>query len=157
MMMTEKHILLDDDAATVQLGVRLVHALNTPALITFTGPIGAGKTTLIRAMLRAHGVSSAIKSPTYTLVESYDCAPCTVHHFDLYRIHDPMELEFIGFREYLGQNAVCLVEWPEHGGGMLGKPDLQVSLEPAGDGRHARMKAESPRGEQILEGLEGGL
>ncbi len=98
------------------------------------GDLGAGKTTLVRGILKAMGCKSHIKSPTYTLVESYDLPGGVVHHFDLYRMEDPEELEYIGGREYFDQ-GLCFIEWPEKGRGWLPEPDLLLSITMQGNTR----------------------
>ncbi|TDG08895.1 tRNA (adenosine(37)-N6)-threonylcarbamoyltransferase complex ATPase subunit type 1 TsaE [Paraburkholderia guartelaensis] len=121
------------------------------------GDLGAGKTSLVRATLRALGHTGRVRSPTYTLVEPYTVAtPCgelQLYHFDLYRFSDPAEWADSGFREYFAQDAVCLVEWPQRAGGLLGVPDLVFSLEPdaSGEGRVLTAYAYSASGKACLE------
>ena len=121
-----------------------------PLVLAFEGDLGAGKTTLIRAMLRAWGVVSPIKSPTFSLVESYDCAAFWVHHFDLYRIEDDAELEDMGFRDYFSNNSVCCIEWPKHflQGGVTLDVSLAVGLK--GTGREICARAWTSEGERLL-------
>ncbi len=144
---------LDDEARQVALGECLGRALEGCGLVYLEGELGAGKTTLARGVLRAYGHRGAVKSPTYTLVEPYELDDVRIHHFDLYRLGDPEELEFIGGRDLLAGDALCLIEWPARGEGWLPEPDLRICLVLAGTGREARLEARSPRGEQLLTRL----
>ena len=122
-------------------------------LVFFEGDLGAGKTTLCRGILRAFGHNGAVKSPTYTLVESYELGSSQVHHFDLYRLGDPEELEFIGIRDYLEPGNYCLIEWPNRGAGILPIPDLKVRLDVTKNGRHVKITAETETGKHALSKL----
>ncbi|AXY42114.1 tRNA (adenosine(37)-N6)-threonylcarbamoyltransferase complex ATPase subunit type 1 TsaE [Halomonas alkalicola] len=144
---------LDDEARQVSLGECLGRALEGRGLVYLEGELGAGKTTLARGVLRAYGHRGAVKSPTYTLVEPYELDGVRVHHFDLYRLGDPEELEFIGGRDLLGEDVLCLVEWPGRGEGWLPEPDLRIALSLAEVGREARLEAFTARGEQLLARL----
>ncbi|WP_299314843.1 tRNA (adenosine(37)-N6)-threonylcarbamoyltransferase complex ATPase subunit type 1 TsaE [uncultured Halomonas sp.] len=144
---------LDDEARQVTLGECLGRALEGRGRVYLEGELGAGKTTLSRGVLRAYGHGGAVKSPTYTLVEPYELDGVRVHHFDLYRLGDPEELEFIGGRDLFEADALCLVEWPSRGEGWLPEPDLRITLTLAGSGRQARLEAASERGESVLERL----
>jgi tRNA threonylcarbamoyladenosine biosynthesis protein TsaE len=117
------------------------------------GELGAGKTTFVRGILRGLGFNGAVKSPTYTLVEPYQIADMTVYHFDLYRLNDPEELEFLGVRDYLEGNGVCLVEWAERGAGVLPAPDIDIVIERQEEGRVVRFTSRTENGAALLNGL----
>lgn len=137
------HVFLDDEAATLALGAGLAGSGLTSEMVFLHGDIGAGKTTLARGFLRALGYRGAVKSPTYTLLETYELPRrgdsaarprLHVYHFDFYRIVDPRELGYMGIDELVSAPAVKLVEWPSHAGDRLPKPDIEVRL--AGTGAH---------------------
>ena len=138
-------IELPDADATDRLGALLARTRPPRAIVYLRGDLGAGKSTLARALLRALGVTGAIRSPTYTLVERYPVADGDAVHLDLYRIGDPGELEFLGLDA--GEGTLWLVEWPERGASALPPADLDVALALAGDGRVADLVAGSPVGE----------
>src|SRR5690606_36461571 len=117
--------------------------------IFLSGDLGAGKTTLTRGLLRGYGYEGAAKSPTYTLVEPYELADGNVYHFDLYRLADPEEVEFLGVQEYFDDANLCIIEWPEKGKGYLPCPDLEIQIIQGGQGRHAHWQARSGKGELI--------
>jgi tRNA threonylcarbamoyladenosine biosynthesis protein TsaE len=117
------------------LGQRLAGVLVPPLVIGLAGPLGAGKTTLVRAILRGLGHAGPVRSPTYTLLESYALATLVVHHLDLYRIADPEELELLGIRDLDSPDAVWLVEWPERGGDRLPLLDWRLAIDYEGTGR----------------------
>ena len=122
-------LYLENETATLPLGKNLAR-LCPPEQFTIhlEGDLGAGKTTLSRGLLRELGHKGNVKSPTYTLVERYDLANKTVFHFDLYRLSDPEELDYLGLDDYLSNNSLCLIEWAQQGGDYLPKPDLLISL-----------------------------
>ena len=130
---------LADEAATLAFGARLVDLRLTTELVFLQGDLGAGKTTLVRGYLRALGHRGVVKSPTYTLLESYEIGPLRVYHFDLYRIVDPRELGYIGIDELMGEQAVKLVEWPANGGDRLPRADMEVRLGVEGLGRRVEV------------------
>ncbi len=107
----------------------------TPAIIYLRGDLGAGKTTLVRGALRQLGHKGLVKSPTFTLVETYTLPPYEVYHFDLYRISDPEELDYIGIREFCTQQSICFIEWPDLGEPMVPKATLEISIEYHPQGR----------------------
>lgn len=149
--MTGLELPLADTAATEALGAALADCAADGGLLLFLhGNLGAGKTTLVRGYLHGLGHGGAVKSPTYTLVEPYELAARTVYHFDLYRLGDPEELEFLGIRDYLGGESQCLVEWPERGSGILPPPDLELTLDYQAEGRLARLQAATERGAAVL-------
>lgn len=144
---------LVDEVATVNLGKRLVNAIEQGAVIYLHGDLGAGKTTLTRGIVQSYGHQGKVKSPTYTLVEPYELAEQNIYHFDLYRLADPEELEYMGIRDYFADNSVCLIEWPEKGRGMLAAPDLEITMEYKGDGRQVTLAASSDKGQKIINSL----
>jgi len=127
-----------------------------PASLTvfLQGPLGAGKTTFVRGLLRALGHRGPVRSPTYTLVEPYEVGARQVYHFDLYRLTDPEELEYLGLRDYFQGDAIRLLEWPEQGGALLGRPDLVLAIRPTGgDRREVQLGSATPIGAAMLERL----
>jgi tRNA threonylcarbamoyladenosine biosynthesis protein TsaE len=146
---------LDDEAATLELGALLAGVLRAGLKIYLSGELGAGKTTLVRGLLRALGYQGRVKSPTFTLVELYQLSRLDLYHFDFYRFEDPREWIDAGFREAFGTTAVCLVEWPEKAAGQLPAADLRIRLEHADAGRRVQLAADTDEGRQCLERLIG--
>ena len=142
------HVFLPDNDATEALGQALARTRPAAAVVHLQGDLGAGKSTLARALLRTLGVAGAIRSPTYTLVERYPVQGGEAWHLDLYRIGDAGELEFLGLDE--GAAVLWLVEWPERGAAALPAPDLHVALAVEGTGRSASLSGASAVGEQWL-------
>ena len=151
-----RSIWLGDSEATDALGEAMARARPPRAVLHLLGDLGAGKSTLARALLRALGVTGAIRSPTYTLVERYPLREGgEAWHLDLYRIADAGELEYLGLD---GDEAVLwLVEWPEHGGEALPSADLTVALEVESEGRRALIPAGSVAGEAWLAAMPAAL
>lgn len=145
--------LLPDPDATEAFGARLAACASAGLLVYLHGELGSGKTTLVRGLLHALGHRGAVKSPTYTLVEPYEPGGRRVYHFDLYRLADPQELEYLGIRDYLTADALCLIEWPECGSGVLPAADLLVHLAYHPDGRRVRVEAVGPGGRRVVDCL----
>lgn len=157
-------IFLADEKATLIFGQLL--ATNCPSAINIYlyGDLGAGKTTLVRGLIQSFLPTVKVKSPTYTLLEDYDFSQITsaagnlnnlkhLYHFDLYRLLDPEELEYLGARDYFSDDAVCLVEWPQRGEGWLPPADLEIMLKYQGDGREVEMKSASEKGKSLSENI----
>jgi len=125
-------IPLGELAATEALGARIAAGLGVGDTVALEGGLGAGKTTLARAILRALGVTESVPSPTFTLVQTYETEHLTVRHYDLYRIRSPREIDELGLEEAMEQGAV-LIEWPENGGGRLPGDALHVALAATGE------------------------
>jgi tRNA threonylcarbamoyladenosine biosynthesis protein TsaE len=148
---------LADVDATVAFGRRLATALAKPSAdgltIWLEGELGAGKTTLVRAVLRALGHTGRVPSPTYTLVEPYELAAGTAHHVDLYRLQDPAEAELLGLAELPVRGGWLLVEWPERGAGFLPRADVRLQLGLSGEGRVVRVSGPTAAGKTVLRAL----
>lgn len=142
-------IQLLGEEAMVAFGQRLGAVMND-GVIFLEGDLGTGKTTLCRGILRSRGHQGAVKSPTFTLVEPYDFDSGPVFHFDLYRLVDSEELEYMGIRDYFQPANLCLVEWPEKGAGFLPEADLQVSISVEGSGRTVVIMPLSGHGQRAL-------
>jgi len=142
-----------DEAALVARGAALAAACEPGLVVYLQGDLGMGKTTFSRGFITALGHKGAVKSPTYTLLEPYELGDFQVFHFDLFRLADPEELEFIGIRDYFGDFSVCLVEWPERGLGFLPPADLVIRIERAGPGRQLYYRAATGLGKRMLARL----
>jgi len=135
----------------MRLGQTLAQSLVPGIRLYLKGELGSGKTTLVRATLRALGVTGPIKSPTYALVELYVVSRLHLYHFDFYRFRDPLEWRDAGFDEYFADSGVCLVEWPERAADQLPAPDIEILLGFSGAGRDAQITANSEAGTKCLE------
>ena len=154
-------IFLEDEKATIALGEALAKYCPSGLNIYLYGDLGAGKTTLVRGLIQSFLPHAKVKSPTYTLVEDYDLSSAKkntnnlhhIFHFDLYRLGDPEELEYIGGRDYFSGDELCLVEWPQRGEGWLAEADLAITLEYQGDGRQVTLQAYSDKGKRLSDAL----
>lgn len=150
----EKRVELVGEEAMYRYGSKLALASSCSGIIYLNGPLGAGKTTLSRGIIRGFGYKGAVKSPTFTLIEPYHLNDDKiVYHFDLYRLSDPEELELIGIRDYFKTKSLCLIEWSERGKGWLPKPDVVIDIHYAVDRRNIILSAHSTHGENILHKL----
>lgn len=145
--MSELTLNVVGEEAMMGFGARLAAVTGAVGVIFLEGDLGAGKTTLSRGLIRGLGHVGAVKSPTFTLVEPYEMGALRAYHFDLYRLVDPEELEYLGIRDYLEEDALCLIEWPERGAGFLPKPDLTITIRPQAQGRSLLLSPQGSRGE----------
>ncbi len=146
-------IHLPNEAATIAFATRFAHTLRPGLVIYLRGDLGAGKTTLVRALLQGLGYTGRVKSPTYTLVEQYAVAGLNLRHFDLYRFRDADEWESAGFRDEFDGNNVCLVEWPEQASGLLPLADISITFNILQDERELSIHAYTDAGQTCLNAL----
>jgi tRNA threonylcarbamoyladenosine biosynthesis protein TsaE len=155
--MSTAQLHLADAAATAAIGARLARDLRGGMIVTLSGDLGAGKTTLVRGCLRALGWDGPVKSPSYTLVEHYPFSSLYFYHFDFYRFTDASEWETAGLAECFRDDAVCMVEWPERVVGLLPTPDVALTLsypgDPSAPGRQLALAAHTERGERCLRAM----
>ncbi|PCI53692.1 MAG: tRNA (adenosine(37)-N6)-threonylcarbamoyltransferase complex ATPase subunit type 1 TsaE [Gammaproteobacteria bacterium] len=159
--MKQLEYFLADESATIAVGTGLARVLlaqdkhinkaRSALVVYLNGDLGAGKTTLTRGFVRGMGHQGKVKSPTYTLVEPYELSPWQVYHFDLYRLSDAEELEYMGIRDYFAENCCCFIEWPEKGAGILPKADIVIQLDYQDEQRTVELRAFSARGEDVLQ------
>ncbi|GGD76367.1 tRNA (adenosine(37)-N6)-threonylcarbamoyltransferase complex ATPase subunit type 1 TsaE [Lacimicrobium alkaliphilum] len=149
----KKVVHIADERGTHALAEKLAENCSMATVIYLNGELGAGKTSFCRAFIHALGYQGRVKSPTYTLVEPYETERWRIFHFDLYRLSDPEELEFIGIRDYFQSDCLCLIEWPEKGAGLLAPADLQISIDFSDNGRTISLHGLSEPGIALLQQL----
>ncbi|QOL26530.1 tRNA (adenosine(37)-N6)-threonylcarbamoyltransferase complex ATPase subunit type 1 TsaE [Thalassotalea sp. LPB0316] len=157
--MNQYQATLIDEQATIALGSQLAdiikNELKHGVVVYLSGDLGAGKTTLTRGFVQGMGHCGHVKSPTYTLVEPYELPPWQVYHFDLYRLADPEELEYMGIRDYFNENSCSFIEWPSRGEGMIPTPDFLINLSYSGEQREVEIVPKSSLGDQLVAMLQG--
>lgn len=155
--MSERSFKLVDENATVAMGQQLAHLVTkklTKGIVVYLhGDLGAGKTTFTRGFVKGMGHQGNVKSPTYTLVEPYELPPWRIFHFDLYRLADPEELEFMGIRDYFADDCCCFVEWPDKGEGVIANADLIINIAYSGEQRTINFQPLSENGQLIVSEL----
>ncbi|WP_241235001.1 tRNA (adenosine(37)-N6)-threonylcarbamoyltransferase complex ATPase subunit type 1 TsaE [Amphritea opalescens] len=151
---SDSSVFVADEAAMVGFGQQLAQAISGGEVIFLNGDLGMGKTTLSRGVLQGFGHQGSVKSPTYTLVEPYELEALTVFHFDLYRLGDPEELEYLGIRDYFTDQSICLIEWPERGEGILPVADLLLTINVEQRGRRITWQAQTEKGRQLADKLK---
>ena len=154
MQISVQQFRIDSDQQMQALGAQLAEASGGQGRIYLDGDLGTGKTTLVRGLIRALGHDGAVKSPTFTLVEPYQIGEKNIYHFDLYRLSDPEELEYMGLRDYFVPDSLCLVEWPDKGQRMLPDADLVLKLRHDGTSRDVSVSAGTAAGESMLKSLK---
>jgi tRNA threonylcarbamoyladenosine biosynthesis protein TsaE len=151
-------IVCNEEHETSQLAKRLAALLLGNGIggltVYLEGDLGAGKTTFSRGFLHSLGHNGSVKSPTYTLVEPYEINKISVFHFDLYRLADPEELEFMGIRDYFHDNSLCLIEWPDKGFGLLAAPDIKMEISFDGNDRVFKLSTNKQTMEDCLKVLQ---
>ena len=138
---------------TIMFADEFASKLNGHSKIVLSGDLGSGKTKFTEGLLRHFGLEDEISSPTFTIVNEYDAPKFKIYHFDLYRLADPEELEFMGIRDYFSQNCICLIEWAEKGEGILPEADLLVNIDYYDDARNITLIAQNSVSEHILTQL----
>ena len=139
-----------DEQQQCRLGAALARCLQKGMVVYLSGDLGAGKTTFTRGFLQGLGYTGNVKSPTYTLVESYEFAQLTVYHFDLYRLQDPEELELMGIRDYFNEQSIVIVEWPSKGEPLLPPADIIINMSIVPQGRTLIISASNDKAQQVL-------
>ncbi|WP_301099636.1 tRNA (adenosine(37)-N6)-threonylcarbamoyltransferase complex ATPase subunit type 1 TsaE [Otariodibacter sp.] len=156
-MTNKNQFYLQNEAELLKFGKSLAEVLkisldtnDSPLVIYLNGELGAGKTTLTRSIVQSFGHKGNVKSPTYTLVEEYPLSPYTLYHFDLYRLTDPEELEFMGIRDYFRPKTLCLLEWASKGQGMIPEADLIIQIDYENEGRRIELLPQNKKGQHIF-------
>jgi tRNA threonylcarbamoyladenosine biosynthesis protein TsaE len=144
---------LKDESETLRLAESMADHLCPGMNLYLKGELGAGKTTFVRGLLRGLGYQDKVKSPTYTLVESYSLEKFTIYHFDLYRFKDEHEWDDAGFREYFNKASVCVIEWPEKASHIIPEPDILIDLSHKSWGRHLHLIGFTPIGIECLKAI----
>lgn len=142
-------LVLESPEKTRAFGAKLWQCTHARSTIFLIGDLGAGKTTLVRGFLNAAGFAGPVKSPTFTLVEEYPLETLQVFHFDLYRLTDPEELEWMGIRDFFGTDAVCFIEWAQRGSGFLPTPDIEIRFEIMNNSRRLTVSSFTNNGNSI--------
>lgn len=154
---TKQSFILADETATIAMGKRIADIvksdLNQGIVVYLNGDLGAGKTTLTRGFVQGMGHNGNVKSPTYTLVEPYELQDWQVYHFDLYRLADPEELEYMGIRDYFNSRSCSFIEWPEKGQGMIAAADLVIDLAYHDEQRSITIKSATAIGQKLVQAI----
>lgn len=146
-------LLVHSETEMRDLGARLIAACDRGGVITLKGELGTGKTTLVRGALEAEGITGGVRSPTYTLVEYYPLERFAVAHFDLYRLAEAEELEYLGYRDYLNSATLCFIEWPQRAGDYLQAIDLEIRIDYDPQGRSVCLSPKTDWGHKLVSGL----
>ena len=147
-------LVIRSEEQMLALGSALADALAGHGAVHINGQLGAGKTTLSRGILRGMGHTGSVKSPTFTLVEPYTIGEGQVFHFDLYRLVEPDELEYIGVDDYFAADSLCLIEWPEKASGFLPEHDLDIGIDVSGETRNIHIWGRTAHGNRVCEALK---
>ncbi len=147
-------VTLHTEQETQLLGEFIAKSFDEPFTCYLSGDLGVGKTRLVRAIIQSLGFSGTVKSPTYTIVEPYKIGQYTIHHFDLYRLADPEELDFLGIRDYFDGASYNFFEWPEKGKGWIEAADLSIDLSFDGPNRLCVIQANSKIAKNLLKKLK---
>jgi len=153
---------INNESAMMDFGSQLAKIISKGLVVFLEGDLGAGKTTFVRGFLRQLGYNGAVKSPTFTLVESYlinsqNLVQQTIYHFDLYRLSDPEELDYIGLSDYMDGQAIVFIEWPDKGAGFLPQADLLIQIKHFGKKRQVDMFSPTGKAKQLIAMMDNNL